>query len=159
MITSVDVCNAIAEVVAKLWPARIVYRDFCSVDHQRPSSYLYVVKSEISPANFCLSQWTMEAELELFCSTDEYDVSSTEALRADQEAVLLAFALPSLQVEDGWVTLNAVGDGMETGSAYVKFTASWFTETPGYEAPEDSAPMMEDFEVNGSVIAGGPAGR
>lgn len=159
MITSVDVCNAIAAVVAKLWPERIVYRDFCSTDHQRPSSYLYVVKSAVEPANFCLSKWTMEAELELFCATDAYDISSTETLRADQETVLLAFGLPSLKVKDSFVELAADGDGMEVGSAYVKFTASWFTETPGYEAPEDSVPMMEDFEVNGTVIAGGTVGR
>ena len=43
MTTSVDVCNAIADVVAKLWPDRMIYRDFCPADHNRPSSFLYIV--------------------------------------------------------------------------------------------------------------------
>ena len=100
MTTSVDVCNAIADVVAKLWPDRTIYRDFCSAKHERPSSFLYVIKSTMEPANISLVEWTMEAELELFCATDEYDISSTEDLRKNQEDVLLAFGAPSLKVGD-----------------------------------------------------------
>ena len=117
MITSIDVCNAIADVIAKLWPDRMIYRDFCPVDHHRPSCYLYLTSSEMTPANISMVQWEMEAELELFCSTDEYDISSTEALRQDQEAVLLAFGEPSLRVGEDRVTLTAKGEGMDMGSA------------------------------------------
>ena len=152
MTTSIDVCNAIAEVVSKLWPERMIYRDTCSSDHKRPSSFLYVVKSTMEPANISLVEWTMEAELELFCATDEYDESSTEALRQDQEAVLLAFGAPSRKVGDRHITMTAVGDGTDMGSAFVKFTASWFDQTPGYHDPEDmddpvsaAVPNMLDF--------------
>lgn len=149
MITSTAVCDAIAGVVAKLWPERMIYRDFCPVDHQRPSSYLYVTQSSHVPANLFLVEWTMEASLELFCATDEYDISSTEALRADQEAVLLAFGAPSLQVGEGWVSLTAKGEGMEAGSAFVTFSASWFEVPPGADDPETGAPLMEQFQING----------
>lgn len=149
MITSTAVCDAIAAVVAGLWKERMIYRDFCPADHQRPSSYLYVTQSSHVPANLSLVEWNMEASLELFCATDEYDISSTEELRADQEAVLLAFGAPSLQVGDGWVTLTAKGDGMEVGSAFVTFSASWFEAQPGAEDPEKDAPLMEQFQVNG----------
>ena len=149
MITSTAVCDAIAAVVAGLWQERMIYRDFCPADHQRPSSYLYVTQSSHAPANLSLVEWNMEASLELFCATDEYDISSTEELRADQEAVLLAFGAPSLQVGDGWVTLTAKGDGMEVGSAFVTFSASWFEAQPGAEDPEKDAPLMEQFQVNG----------
>ena len=160
MTTSIDVCSAIADVLAKLWPGRMLYRDFCPVDHKRPSGFLYIVKSGFEPANISLVEWSMEAELELFCSTDEYDISSTEELRKDQEEVLLAFGAPSLQVGDRFVTLQAMGDGAELGSAYVKFTASWFDQRPGYHDPEDmndpvsaAVPKMEDFELNNNFSA------
>ena len=102
----------------------------------------------------------MEAELELFCATDEYDESSTEELRKDQEAVLLAFGTPSLKVGDRYVTFLALGDGADLGSAFVKFTASWFDQRPGYHDPEDmndpvsaDVPKMEDFEFNNGFSA------
>ena len=160
MTTSIDVCNAIADVVARLWPERMVYRDFCSVNHKRPSSFLYVIKSTMEPANISLVEWTMEAELELFCATDEYDISSTEELRKDQEAVLLAFGAPSLKVGDRHITMMVQGDGADLGSAFVKFTASWFDQQPGYHDPEDmndpvsaAVPKMEDFEFDNRFSA------
>lgn len=160
MTTSIDVCNAIADVVAKLWPDRTIYRDFCSAKHERPSIFLYVIKSSMEPANISLVEWTMEAELELFCATNEYDISSTEELRQNQENVLLAFGAPSLKVGDRYVTLQAMGDGAELGSAFVKFTASWFDQRPGYHDPEDmndpesaDVPKMEDFEFNNGFSA------
>lgn len=160
MTTSIDVCNAIADVVAKLWPERMIYRDFCPADHKRPSSFLYIVESGFEPANVSLVEWSLEAELELFCATDEYDISSTEEMRQNQEDVLLAFGAPSLKVGDRYVTLQAMGDGEELGSAFVKFTASWFDQRPGYHDPEDmndpvsaDVPKMEDFEFNNGFSA------
>lgn len=153
--TGMDLCDAIAAVVSELWPERIIYRDFCPVDHRRPSSYLYVSESSMEPANLCLVEWTVEARLELFCATDEYDLSSTEALRRDQEQVLLAFAAPSLKVGGRWVTLAAQGDGMDMGSAFVNFSATWFDDRPSYTAPEETAPLMEHAEVSGTIPAGG----
>ena len=160
MTTSIDVCNAIADVVANLWPERMIYRDFCPADHKRPSSFLYIVKSSMEPANISLVEWTMEAEMELFCATDDYDISSTEELRQNQEAVLLAFGAPSLKVGDRHVTMTVQGDGADLGSAFVKFTASWFDQRPGYSDPDDmndpvsaAVPKMEDFEFNNQFSA------
>lgn len=31
--------EAIAAKIAALWPERMLYRDFCPVDHKRPSSF------------------------------------------------------------------------------------------------------------------------
>lgn len=84
----------------------------------------------------------MEAQLELFGSADEYDLSSAEQLRRDQESVLLAFAGPKLQVKDRWIALEAKGEGMEAGSAFVVFSAIWMGEIPGYADPE--APYYPD---------------
>lgn len=166
MTTSMDVCDAIAAVVANLWPERMIYRDFCPVDHHRPSSYLYLTASSMTPANISLVEWQMEARLELFCATDDYDISSTEELRRDQEAVLLAFAEPSLRVGDRWITLTAQGDGMDLGSAFVSFSATWFDQRPGYHDPDDmtdpvsaSVPKMEDYEANIISSARNASGR
>ena len=160
MTTSVDVCNAIASVIAKLWPERMIYRDFCPVDHHRPSSYLYVTSSKMAPANISMVQWEMEASLELFCSADEYDISSTEALRKDQEAVLLAFAFPSIQVDGRWISMTAKGDGMDMGSAFVTFSAAWMEQQPGYHDPDDmtdpvssAVPKMEHIECSRTFSA------
>lgn len=158
MTTSVEVCGAIAEVVAGVWPDRMIYRDFCPADHKRPSSYLYVTESGFEPVNPFLVQWEMEAVLELYCATDEYDISSTEELRRDQESVLLAFGTPALKVGDRYITLTAKGDGMEMGSAFVRFSATWVDSRPEYQdpnAPDSGIPRMEDFAVNGAVLAGG----
>lgn len=158
MTTSMDVCNAIAEVVAGVWPERMIYRDFCPVDHQRPSSYLYVTESGFEPVNPFLVQWSMEAVLELYCSTDQYDISSTEELRQDQEQVLLAFGTPVLKIGDRHITLSVKGEGMEMGSAFVRFSATWCDARPAYQdpnAPGSGIPKMEHFAVNGTVIVGG----
>ena len=154
--TSYDVCEAIASVIAQLWPNRVLYRDFCPADHKRPSSFLYVSESSFQDVNAALVRWSFEARLELFCATDSYDISSTEALRRDQEQVLIAFGGPSLRAVDRWVTISAQGDGMEIGSAFVVFRAFWFDQRPGYHDILDTTdpvstaiPMMEQFEVNG----------
>lgn len=165
VVTSMDVCDAIGEVVVRLWPDRFLYRDACPADHQRPSGYLYVTKSQFTPESLWMGQWVMEAQLELFCTSDEYDLSSTEELRRDQEAVLLAFAGPKLQVKDRWITLQAKGEGMEAGSAFVVFSASWMDEIPGAVDPEvpydpdnpdappgARIPRMEYFEINEEEI-------
>lgn len=164
-VTSVDLCDAIGKVLVGLWPDRFLYRDACPADHQRPSGYLYVTKSQFTPECPGMGRWEMEAQLELFCVSDEYDLSSTEQLRRDQEAVLLAFAGPKLQVGDRWITLYARGEGMEAGSAFVVFSANWMEEVAGYadpEAPYDpdapgappgaNIPRMEHFIIKEEEI-------
>lgn len=107
----------------------------------------------------------MTAQLELFCATNEYDLSSTEDLRRDQERVLLAFAAPKLHVGDRWITLAAKGEGMEAGSAFVLFSANWMDEIPSVADPETpydpndpnapagaKIPRMENFEINEEEI-------
>ena len=40
-----DLMEAIAARIAKLWPERMLYRDFCPADHKRPSGFLYVTSA------------------------------------------------------------------------------------------------------------------
>ena len=87
----VDLCEAIASKIAALWPDRMIYRDFCPADFQRPSSFLYVTEAGFTAAGIAVVLWNVETELELFCATDDYDAQSTEALRQNQAAVLEAF--------------------------------------------------------------------
>lgn len=155
IVTSMDICDAIGEALVRLWPDRFLYRDACPADHQRPSGYLFVTKSSFTPETALLGRWKMEAQLELFCATDKYDLSSTEELRRDQEKVLLAFSAPKIQVGDRWITLTARGEGMEAGSAFVVFSASWMDKAAGTadpEAPDSGIPRMEHFMMNEEEI-------
>lgn len=142
-----DVLEAIAGKIAQLWPDRMLYRDFCPVDFQRPSGYLWLEKQGFEPANACMVRWNMDAVLELFCATDAYDIQSTEELASDQEKVLCAFGGISIPVRDRHVQVLAVGDGMEAGSAYVRFSVTWFDAPPSLDTPVETAPLMEHFEV------------
>ena len=105
--TYTDLVEAIAGKISALWPDRMLYRDFCPVDHQRPAGFLYVREAGWTDVNIGLVEWSFDAELELFAETDEYDAESTEALRADQAAVLALFGGPSLAVGDRHIILTA----------------------------------------------------
>ena len=141
-----DVIEAIADKIAELWPDRIIYRTFCPGEHQRPSCFLYLTKAEAKHANIGLVRWEMEADVELFSSTDHYDVSSTEVLRREQMSVLEAFGGPGLAVGDRTVSVQALADGAEAGSAYVRFLFEWTDMRPGYQ--ESDQQKMEHYELH-----------
>ena len=150
----VDLCEAIASKIAALWPDRMIYRDFCPADFQRPSSFLYVTEAGFTSAGIAVVLWNVETELELFCSTDDYDAQSTEELRQNQAAVLEAFGAPHLIVGDRAVQISTVADGSGPGVAYIRFTASWYDQRPGYHDihdPDDpvtkATPLMEDYAL------------
>ncbi|MEQ2615627.1 hypothetical protein AAAT94_00425, partial [Intestinimonas aquisgranensis] len=125
-----DLMEAIAARIAKLWPDRMIYRDFCPADHKRPSGFLYVTDASHVDANFFLVQWTFEAELTLYATTDVYSAESTEQLRADQLAVLGAFGGPAIKVGDRSVILTVGAPSPGPGEAYVTFSASWMDGRP-----------------------------
>ena len=164
-----DLTEAIAAKIAGLWPARMLYRDFCPADFQRPSGFLYVTRAGWADACLGLVRWEFEAELALRAATDAYDTESTEALRADQLAVLGLFGGPSLRVGDRHVLLQAAAETPGPGVAYVRFTASWLDGRPGYmdadTAPESESgvPRMEQYQfdvrVGADVPSSGPLGH
>lgn len=146
-----DLMEAIAARIAKLWPDRMLYRDFCPTDHKRPSSFLYVADASHVDANLFLVQWTFEAELTLYAATDAYSAESTEQLRADQLAVLNAFGGPAIQVGDRSVILNVGAPSPGPGEAYVTFSASWMDGRPSCTDPDNppgDVPLMEHYELN-----------
>lgn len=145
--TYVDVMEAIAAKVAALWPKRMIYRDFCPVDHRRPSSFLYVQEAGYTDAALGLVQWNFTASLELFAETDDYSVESTEQLRQDQASVLALFGGPALEVGDRSILVSVFADAPGPGVAIVNFSASWIGERPCYKEQE-TAPLMEDFAIN-----------
>ena len=154
--TYLDLLEAIAGAIVRLWPERPLYRDFCPADFARPSGFLYVREASSRDANIGLVEWSLEAELTLYAATDAYTLESTEALRAGQAAVLAAFGLP-VQVGDRTVRVGARADTPGPGEAYVIFTASWLDMRPGYRDPEapgaGQAPLMEDFALDVDVSA------
>lgn len=146
-----DLMEAIAGRIAKLWPERMLYRDFCPADHKRPSGFLYVTSASYEDANLFLVQWTFEAELTLYAATDSYDAESTEALRLDQLKVLSVFGGPAIQVGDRSVVLTVGAPSPGPGEAYVTFSASWIDARPAAadpDVPPSDAPLMEHYELN-----------
>lgn len=147
--TYIDVMEAIADKIVKLWPDRMLYRDFCPVDFQRPSGFLYVQEAEYTDAALGLVRWKMQAELMLFSETSEYSIENTEQLRRDQLRVLSAFGGSGLAVEDRHITVHVTADAPGPGEAYVTFKSDWFDSRPGYQDPEEAAaPRMENYELN-----------
>lgn len=152
-----ELTEAIAEKISALWPGRMIYRDFCPVDHKRPSGFLYVTQADWSDANLGLVRWDFTAELTLFAATDSYALESTESLRLDQLAVLQAFSGPSIQVGDRHIVLTLGAPSPGPGDAYVQFTASWLDSRPGYvdqdTEPESvsGVPLMEEFTMDVST--------
>ena len=146
-----DLMETIAARIAKLWPDRMLYRDFCPADHKRPSGFLYVTDASHVDANLFLVQWTFEAELTLYAATDAYSAESTEQLRRDQLAVLGAFGGPAIQVGDRSVILTVGAPSPGPGEAYVTFSASWMDARPVFTDPDDPSvdvPLMEHYELN-----------
>ena len=151
--TYIDLMETIACMISTLWPKRMLYRDFCPTDFQRPSGFLYVTNAGFTDVNIGLVEWTFEAELTLHAATDSYTVESTEVLRSDQNAVLALFAGPSIQVGDRQIAVYATADAPGPGEAYVKFSAQWIDQRPSFvdedTAPESESgvPLMEDYTL------------
>lgn len=147
----IDIVEAVAAKLAGLWPGRMIYRDFCPADFQRPSAYLYVRDAGYEDAALGLVEWSVEAELELFAATDAYSAESTEVLRAEQASVLALFPGPSLAVGDRHVQFSARADTPGPGTAAVTFSARWIDRRPGYTDPDaagSGVPVMEHFAVD-----------
>ena len=143
--TQVDIIEAIANVLAGLWPDRMVYRDFCPADHKRPSTFLYCTMAEYNFAFLGGVEWTVEAEAQLFSTVDHYDVESTEQLRQDQAAVMAQFGRP-IQIGDRHILILAKAQAPGPGVAVVTFSASWMDAAPGFERGEE-APLMEQYTL------------
>jgi hypothetical protein len=142
--TTLVVSEAIAGLLADRWPERIIYRDFCPYDFERPSFFLWTTKEQREVRSLHLVEVSASFMLEIFCATDEYDVSSTEELRLVQAEVLELMAGPKLKVsnsdtgEDRYVTISAMSDGQEPGSAFVQVLANWVDSRPASPEPPET---------------------
>lgn len=140
-----DVAEAIAETLAAKWPDRLIYRDFCPAEFERPSFFLYIEEEGAEDRSIILVEWAVALRLEIFCATDLYDISSTEELRQVQGEVLALFGGPKMAVLGRHVTISAKGDGQEPGTAFVDFTATWMDIRSGYKAPAEET--MENYTL------------
>lgn len=149
--TDIDIAESIAGVLAKQWPERTIYRDFCPSNFDRPSFFLWITKSGFKDVNLATVEWEVSLQLEIFCATDQYDESSTEELRQEQSKVCMLFSAPKTKVsnpdteEERFVEIDAKADGQEPGSAFVLFTAKWTDLRPG--TTPDTAPTMKEYTL------------
>jgi hypothetical protein len=142
--SSFAVMEAIACLLADLWPERIIYRDFCPYDFERPSFFLWTTKEQREVRSLHLVEVNASFMLEIFCATDEYDVSSTEELRLVQADVLELLAGPKIKVsdsdtgEDRYITITAMAAGQEPGSAFVQIQANWMDSKAASPEPVET---------------------
>lgn len=144
MTTSTQVADAIAGRIAGQWPDRLIHRDVCPVDFDRPGFFLQLGPMTLERV-LGLTQVTAQFELEIFSTVDEYSVAASEELMETQQRVLELFADEDLEVAGRHITVEVSGDGHEPLSAFVVFKAVWLDSFGGTEA---EAPPMEEFEFH-----------
>lgn len=137
--TYLDLADAVAERIGERWPRRLVYRDVCPADFERPSFFLQVLEAEPSDANAVLVRWTVRLLLVVYDEKDDYYVTSSERLMKLQQELLRLFGAGWLRVDGRAVRLSATAVGREPGEAFLEFNASWL-------APRetDAAPPVAD---------------
>lgn len=144
--TAEDLAEAIAERVAGKWPERIIYRDVCPENFDRPSFFLQTLECEPEDANASLVSWDAKLLLILYDEKDDHYETSSERLQAIQTEIFRLFAAP-LRVGDRVVLVHAKGVGREPGEAYVELSSSWMDgrDTGAPEAP--IPPVAEEYAI------------
>lgn len=132
-----------------------VFVDRLPKDFKRPSFALELQKTEMADLNLFLVRKTTTVLITGFVDVDYYHDSSREELGLRQDRVMALFPGPSMEVE-GYHPTIAANKGTGAPDFFeVQLAVVWRDARPGFQDPEDSAPPMEDFEVNGYLIAGG----
>lgn len=148
--TSTTVVDAIADILAKRWPDRLIYQNFCPKDFARPALFLWSGKLNQEDINIALVSVELELQLDIVVDVDDYHVSSTEDLRQDQAEVLALFAAPKTKVsnlgtgEERYIEIQARAEGQDPDVSSVLFTARWFDTRPGQG---EMAPPMEHYTL------------
>ncbi|MBC5736078.1 hypothetical protein [Lawsonibacter faecis] len=143
--TLMELGDALGERICSRWPDRIIYRDVCPADFERPSFFLQMTRAEASDANALLQGWDAEWSLEIFDEKDDDYVSSSERLMETQAAVLTLFGAGYVRCCGRAVSVLAVAEGREPESAFVTLRCNWFAGRPGAAVRE--APPMEHLDL------------
>lgn len=146
------VAEAIAGVLARQWPDRVIYRDVCPAGYEQPSFFLQCVKTSSRPENHCLWRYQADYLLVQYDRRDEYYEVSAERLLREQVQVLALFSSPVLEVAGRYPAVTAVaGEGRDPDAAFITLQAEWLGPPPAYLAQQEQeradTPLMEDFSM------------
>lgn len=142
----IELAEAVAEVLSARWPERVVYRDVCPAEFERPSFFLYVAAAEPTDANADLIRWTAELRLIIYDQKDDHYETSSERLLAVQAEVFRLLSVP-IPVGDRRIKVNAKGDGRDPGEAYASLAATWLDARNGVLEAEQATQPMESIYV------------
>ncbi len=142
-----ELMEGVALRLAALWPERVIYREVCPDDHQRPSAYVQVLEADPQRANLLLVRWRVRLLVTLWRPLDDYGLASEEALLGDKFDAMAALLGTPLAVGDRHITLQAADKGQDPGdgAGFVEVTAEWTDALPGApnSDPPGEAPLME----------------
>lgn len=153
-----DLMDAVENTVKTQYPGEPVYVDALPKDFKRPSFALECQKNETAALNPFLVQRTVTVLLTCFVEVNAYGDSSREALNSRMDTLCAHFAQGYLQAGDRAIHLQADRGTGAPDFAEVTLTFTWVDGRPEYQdpnAPDSGIPRMEDFAVNGAVLAGG----
>lgn len=132
-----------------------VFVDRLPKDFKRPSFALELQKTEMADLNLVPGQEDDHGADHRFCGCGLLPRQQPGGAGLRQDRVMALFPGPSMEVE-GYHPTIAANKGTGAPDFFeVQLAVVWSDARPGFQDPEDSAPPMEDFEVNGYLIAGG----
>ena len=125
-----------------------VYVDSLPQDFVRPSFALELQKPELTELNLGLVRWTAVLLITGYVDVDEYYDSSRELLNLLQDGVLELFSGGWLKVGDRFPTVAAIKGKGDPDFFEVQVTFTWSDARPGFSDPEETAPMMGQYELS-----------
>ena len=136
-----------------------VYVDRLPKDFHRPSFAVELQKTEYQDMNLALVRKTATILITCFVEVDAYYDSSREELNRRQDTVMGLFARGCLDVEDRHPAAMAARGQGNPDFSEVALTVTWSDDRPGYTDPEETAPLMERYEVIKEISAGIPSNQ
>lgn len=148
MLTIKQVLDAVAAVVAAVFPGEPVQADMVPVEFERPSSWIEMTDSSMeTESKFSVSR-TMIVTVTRFCTVDDYHNSQTERLANDLMLLQTALAQGTLAVGDRYLDIGRVSGKYGADYAQLSIPLSWLDDND-FNLPE--LPVIEHYEINEEV--------
>lgn len=148
MLTIKQVLDAVAEVVAAVFPGEAVQTDMVPVEFERPSSWIEMIDSSMEPESpFAVSR-TMIVSITRFCTVDDYHNSQTERLANDLTLLQAALAQGTLAVDDRYLDIGRVSGKYGADFAQLSVPLSWWDDN---DVKLPDIPVIEHYGINEEV--------
>lgn len=145
MTSTSDILDAIATVLAKAFPKRPIYVNFCPDDFKRPCFLIEFISSTQTAASYFVNELTVYFTITCFEKTGKYSISSQTDLIQIQSEVLSAFSGGVLPVGDRYLELMTSAGGCDAACSFVDLQLSFFDDKLREETQEE---LMEEIKLS-----------